>query len=140
LPGLVGFALLLSEILGEMKLRRYLSLVVPLVFVGFVTAYHLPDSSFYKSQYVLVKTYQEKSVEGQKLVYLGYRPDSAQFYLQGATITLPLEMLNEQANSHDFFVVRSNDVSKIPTEVLSKLESVKTYGRFMMFQGKGINP
>ncbi|MFA6051001.1 MAG: GtrA family protein [Methylobacter sp.] len=142
LPGLPGFALLLSDWLKPSKYRAAFALCVPLSFLGLVIAYQFPNIDFFRSQKQLVAAYQQASHPDERLVYFMERPYSAQFYLQGkalqlAGVTALQDSLTD--SNHDFYVLEKDAVSSLPEAVKLRLEPVKSYGTFSLFHASGVD-
>jgi 4-amino-4-deoxy-L-arabinose transferase-like glycosyltransferase/putative flippase GtrA len=142
LPGLPGFALLLSDWLNRSRYRATLTLCVPLSFLGLVIAYQFPNVDFFRSQKQLVATYQQASHPDERLIYFIERPYSAQFYLQGKALQLTgiVALQDSLTNSsHDFYVLKKDLASSLPEAVKSRLELVKSHGTFALFHADGVD-
>ncbi|MDD5412514.1 MAG: phospholipid carrier-dependent glycosyltransferase [Methylobacter sp.] len=141
LPGLAGFALLLSDLLKPSKYRWAFALCVPLSFLGLVIAYQFPNMDFFRSQKALVAAYQQASRPDERLIYFKERPYSAQFYLQGKALLLTeIAALQDSLTdpSHDFYVLKKDLVSSLPEAVKLRLEPVKSYRGFELFHDSGV--
>lgn len=140
LPGLPGFALLLSDWQKKFKYRSAFALCVPLSFLALVVAYQFPNLAFYRSQKPLVTAYQQVSQPDERLVYFMDRPYSAQFYLQGKALQvagIPALQARLAASSHDFYIFKNDVWSSLPEAVKLRLEWVKNYGKFALFHADG---
>jgi len=139
LPGLPGFALLLSDWLDRSKYRTAFALCVPLSFLGLVIAYQFPDTDFFRSQKRLVTAYQQASHPDERLIYFLERPYSAQFYLQGKALQLSEIVALQDSltdSSHDFYVIKKDLAGSLPEAVKLRLELVKSYRAFGLFHAK----
>jgi len=142
LPGLPGFALLLSGWLKPFKFRIVVALCVPVFFLGLVIAYHSPNVDFFKSQKSLVEAYQQASCSGEHLIYFSDRPYSAEFYLQGkAPFIAEISTLQDNVNksNHDFYAIRNDWITRLPEDVKMRFILVKRFKKFSLFQTGGIN-
>ncbi|HEY8034189.1 MAG TPA: phospholipid carrier-dependent glycosyltransferase [Methylobacter sp.] len=142
LPGLPGFALLLSDWLKRPKYRPIFALCVPLSFLGLVVAYQCPNVDFFRSQKHLVTTYQQLSHPDERLIYFMERPYSAQFYLHGKALEVGdiAALQNSITNSsHDFYVVKQEVLSSLPEAVKLRLELVKNYKRVSLFHAGDVD-
>jgi putative flippase GtrA len=140
LPGLPGFALLLSDWQNQPKYRPVFALCVPLSFFGLVIAYQFPNVDFFRSQKPIVAAYQQDSQPNERLIYFMDRPYSAQFYLQGKALQMSgLVALQESFAypNHDFYVFKNDTLGSLPEAVRLRLELVKSYGRFALFHANG---
>lgn len=141
LPGLPGFALLLSDWLKPSKYRAAFALCVPLSFLGLVIAYQFPNVDFFRSQEPLVAAYQQISHPDERLIYFMDRPYSSQFYLQGKALQLAgIAELQDSLtdSSHNFYVFKEELVSSLPESVKLRLEPVKSYRGFELFHANGV--
>ncbi len=140
LPGLPGLALLIGEWFKPSHRRLSLTaLLVPAGFTAMVIVYQSPQSDFYKSQQRLVEAYRQHALPGEQLIYLKGRPDSAQFYLRGQSIQLKtLEALQDhlETTTHHFYVLKRADLNLLPDPVRSRLEPLKEYGKFILYQAR----
>lgn len=142
LPGLPGFALLLSDWLKPSKYRAAFALCVPLSFLGLVITYQLPSMDFFRSQKQLVAAYQQTSHSDERLIYFMERPFSAQFYLHGKALQVTdISALQDSLadSSHDFYVLKKELVSSLPEAVRLRLEPVRSYRAFELFHARGID-
>jgi 4-amino-4-deoxy-L-arabinose transferase-like glycosyltransferase len=142
LPGLPGFALLLSDWLNQSRYRAAFALCVPLSFLGLVIAYHSPNADFFRSQKQLVVAYQQASHPNERLIYFIERPYSAQFYLQGKALQLTgIAALQDSLtdSSHDFYVLKKDLLSSLPEAVESRFEPVKSHGTFALFHARSVD-
>jgi putative flippase GtrA len=140
LPGLPGFALLLSDWLKRPKHQTIFALCVPLSFLGLVIAYQFSDFYFFRTQKPLVTAYQQTSRPDERLHYFMDRPYSAQFYLYGKASKLTdIDALQDRlaSSNHDFYVFNNEALSQLPEAVKLRLEPVKSYGRFSLFHADG---
>ena len=135
LPGLPGFALLLSDWLNRPKYQTVIALCVPLTFLGLVIAYQFPEADFFRTQKRLVTAYQQSSQPDERLNYFMERPYSAQFYLHGKATQLDsiAALQDSLKTSHDFYVFKNDKLSSLPEAVKLRLELVKNYGVFALF-------
>lgn len=136
LPGLPGFALLLSEWLESHKYRTVTALLAPVGFMILVIVYQFPEMDFYKSQKVLVKTYLQQARKNERLIYIDSRPDSAQFYLQGKALKLSKDLAFQDGVGENFYVIRKNELETLPEKIKSQLEMKMRYSQFTLFHGK----
>jgi 4-amino-4-deoxy-L-arabinose transferase-like glycosyltransferase len=142
LPALAGLALLTAPHLTRGKRWRVLlGLAVPLGFWGLIISYQFLDADFYNTQKRLVESYTRLAKPGEQLVYLKEKVDySAQFYLQGK-IKEVLDIRELQAQlaegNHDFYVLRKVMVNDLPETLKLRLQPVKTYGKYILFQAIG---
>jgi 4-amino-4-deoxy-L-arabinose transferase-like glycosyltransferase len=141
LPGIPGFALLLSDWQNPFKYRAALTLCVPLIFLGVVFAYHSPNADFFSSQKLLVQAYQQASHPDERLIYIIDRPYSAQFYLQGKVPEIP-ELSALQAyltkSNHDFYAIRNDRLVILPEDVKLRFNLIKRFKTFSLFHARDI--
>jgi len=140
LPGLPGFALLLSDWLNQSRYRAAFALCVPLSFLGLVLVYQFPGMDFFRSQKPLVSAYQRVSHPNERLLYFLDRPYSAQFYLHGKAVQLTgieaLQASLTDSNRH-FYVFKKDLFSHLPNAVKLHFALVKSYGSFTLFHATG---
>jgi hypothetical protein len=139
LPGLPGFALLLSDWLDQAKNRVALALCVALGFMSLVIAYHVPGADFYKSQKPLVDSYLQHAGIDERLIYLDERPDSAQFYLHGKALKSSISATFQDGTNHDFYVLKKKILDSLSGTIKAQLEPVASYGRFSLLHAVAVN-
>jgi hypothetical protein len=145
LPGLPAFALLLAVLWRPVDdearaLRRPVrfaiaaGIVLACVFVWAILAMR-PRFENEFSQLALVHAYEaQRDHSGERLIYFGPAPSSAEFYTQGKAITVrdTATLLPYLADSDaDFIAMRGQALAALPIEVRSRLSPV---GRFAEYQ------
>ena len=148
LPGMPAFALLLGEFwqprVGEPRaLRMAVRLMLAcgigllLVFVGvLVTERQRFDVEL--SHRALVRMYEStRTNDGDRLVYVGQRPISAEFYARGKAVKV--ENVNALApyrasSNADFFAVREGDLREWSAVDRAGLVELGTYGQYRLLR------
>jgi 4-amino-4-deoxy-L-arabinose transferase-like glycosyltransferase len=142
LPGIPGFALLLADWQSQFKYRSALTLCVPVLFLGLVSAYHVPSVDFFSSQKSLVQAYQQASHSGERLIYIIDGQYSAQFYQQGKVSEIndisALQAYLTKSN-HDFYAIRNDRIVILPEDVKMRFELIKRFKTFSLFHAEDIN-
>jgi 4-amino-4-deoxy-L-arabinose transferase-like glycosyltransferase len=156
LPGLPAFALILSEMLNNYKnpsgYRRLawqciaIAIITPTVFcLGLL---FLPSAIVEKkTQKGIVSHYLDlRPALTSKLIYIGSRPYSAEFYSQGkAQLATTPENIRSYLidNQQDIFVIRKNSLGNLPEDVKANLSRIGEYGEYQMLiskNGSGVIP
>ena len=148
LPGMPAFALLLCEFWRPAggtgsALRPAVKLMVAcgvgllLVFVGVLaTQQERFDEDL--SHRALVRTYEAaRSGAGDRLVYVGQRPISAQFYARGKAVKVEdAAALTPFLSSPglDFFAVRESDLRKWPEPARAGLVELGSFGGYRLLR------
>ncbi|MBE9174377.1 glycosyltransferase family 39 protein [Synechocystis salina LEGE 06155] len=145
LPGLPAFALLLAEFLfifwQDQPINKYViapGLLIPLVFL-----FALPivvNVASQNSQKYIVSRYQQSCAEwGQgsncQLFYVFNRPYSAEFYSSGQAKQVEMHDIAPliDKSSHNYFVIRTDDINAFPPEIASQLNRVDQYSAYTLF-------
>jgi 4-amino-4-deoxy-L-arabinose transferase-like glycosyltransferase len=148
LPGLPAFALLVGDVWrpadGDTRALRPAvgtvlasSVLVALVFTAAIlTQRHRFETMF--SSAALVRTWEAaRASTGERLVYLGQRPASAEFYTRGKAVRVPdvaalAPYLDDAAA--DFIVVRAKDFEALPEAVRVRLEPLGEFGEYRLLR------
>lgn len=146
LPGLPAFALLVGDLWrpadGDARalrpaVRTVLAaslLVLFAITTGIATQRHRFETAL--SHKALVRTWEAtRASAGDRLVYVGQRPVSAEFYARGKTVKVPdvaalAPYLDDAAA--DFIVVRANDLKALPDAVRVRLAPVGEFGEYQL--------
>lgn len=148
LPGLPAFALLQGELwrpaAGDPRALRpavrvvvALALMLPLAVVaGIVTQRHRFEYEL--SHKALVELYAaQRGSPAERLVYVGQRPVSAEFYARGKAVKLDdaaaLAPYLADANA-DFFVFRAKDLPALPAATRARLAPLGEFGEYRLFR------
>jgi len=148
LPGMPAFALLLSEFwrpgAGDARsLRPAVRLMLAggigllLAFAGVVvTQRHRFEAEF--SHRALVRMYETtRASDGDRLVYIGQRPISAEFYAGGKAVKVEnvsaLAVYRASPNA-DFFAVREGDLQGWSEADRAGLVELATYGQYRLLR------
>jgi len=148
LPGLPAFALLLAEfwrpkttdpraVRFAVRLMLVCGIALLLVFLGVLASQGQRfDVEF--SHRALVRTYEAtRASEGDRLVYVGQRPISAEFYAGGKAVKVDdAKALAEYRASPeaDFFAVRERDLRKWSDADRAGLVEIGKYGEYRLFR------
>ena len=148
LPGLPAFALLVGVFgpaaRGETRTidraeKRALAacIIMMVVFVGVLVAGHGKiDREF--AQRMLVRSYEAQRTDpGQRLVYLGDEPVSAEFYSNGKAhrVSDAAALAPYLADAPaDFFAMRDDDLSRLPPADRARLSPLAEYGKFRLLR------
>jgi 4-amino-4-deoxy-L-arabinose transferase-like glycosyltransferase len=145
-PGVPGLALLLAEFWQDRRsdkatrLRAGACLIVPLSFLAVVT-FVFPKQAPMRTEKFLVERYQQLDPQRTShLIYIGERPFSAQFYMQGRALRIdgPEQLPQALATSkRDFFAVPVGSFKKLPDAVRVQLDPIGTYGRYELVRARG---
>ena len=150
LPGLPAFALLVGELwrpaaAGAATLRPAVRavlvacLVLPLAFAaGIVALNHRFETEL--SHRALVRTVAaHRSSAGERLIYVGQRPVSAEFYARGKLLKLAdvgaLAPYLDDATA-DFIVLRARDLAELPDATRARLVPLGEFGEYQLFREK----
>jgi 4-amino-4-deoxy-L-arabinose transferase-like glycosyltransferase len=148
LPGLPAFALLVGDVWrpadGDARALRpavgtvlAASVLVLLVFTAAIlTQRHRFDTTF--SGKALVRTWEAtRASAGERLVYLGQRPASAEFYTRGKAVRVPdvaaLAPYLDDATA-DFIVVRAKDFDALSEAVRVRLAPLGEFGEYRLLR------
>jgi len=145
LPGVPAFALLLAELTGTAGdaahllknhwLNRSLPLVTPVVF-ALSLVFLPPRIVMKKSQKGIVAGYRAaRQTPASNLVYLGSKPNSAEFYSHGtAQVARDAQMLESSLNDRqrNFFAIKTNDLARIPEGITAHLMKIGDYGEYQL--------
>jgi hypothetical protein len=146
LPGLPAFALLLAELLiaykGSPSCRKHdwlgisMALVTPIVFsIGVL--FLPPNLVAKKTQKAIVSHYLDaRPAPTSRLIYMGSRPYSAEFYSLGAAqiAATPEEIRNYLCNNQkNFFIARKSTLVNLPQDIKAGLAQVGVYGEWQLF-------
>ncbi len=144
-PGIPGLALLLAEIWHDRRsdritrLRAGACLIIPLLFIGAVV-FVFPKQAPMRTEKFLVERYQQLDPEqASRLIYVGERPFSAQFYTQGRALRIDSpEHLTQalESGGQDFFALPTGSFKTLPQAVRVRLDRIGTYGRFELLRAK----
>lgn len=144
-PGIPGLALLLAEVWQNrssdkvMRWRAGACLIIPLLFIGAVI-FVFPKQAPMRTEKFLVERYQQLDpAQASRLVYVGERPFSAQFYSQGRArrIDGPEQLPQALASGgRDFFALPTGSFKTLPQAVRVRLDRIGTYGRFELLRAR----
>ena len=145
LPGVPAFALLLAELINtagdaahpqkNQWLSRFLPLVTPVVFA--LVLVFLPQRIILKkSQKDIVAGYRAaRQTPAGKLIYLGSRPCSADFYSHGtAQLAEDTQMLEPFLNDRqpNFLAIKTNDLARMPESIAAHFMKIGDYGEYQL--------
>jgi 4-amino-4-deoxy-L-arabinose transferase-like glycosyltransferase len=148
LPGLPAFALLVGELGGPAPdepgtlrpaVRALVAAgsVLPLLFVAGIATQRARLESEH-SQLALVRTWQSlRTGPGQRLVYAGAPPPSADFYSRGAVahvadVAALAPILEDPAA--DFIALREGDLTRLPAATRFRLEPLGEFGDYRLLR------
>jgi 4-amino-4-deoxy-L-arabinose transferase-like glycosyltransferase len=148
LPGLPAFALLLGElwrpVAGDPRRLRpavrlviAAALVLPVVMVAaIVTQRHRFE--YVLSHKALVELYDtRRGSPAERLIYLGQRPVSAEFYARGKLVKIPdtaaLAPYLDDAIP-DFLVFRARDLDALPAATRARLGPLGDFGEYRLLR------
>ncbi len=149
LTGLPAFALILAELMNSQKnsstyqkhawLSMSLPLVTPIVFS--VGLFFIPSSIVAnKTQKAIVSNYLEvRPSPASKLVYIGNRPYSAEFYSHGtAQIAATPEAVTRYLSDkqENVFVINKKDLERLSGNVKADLSKLADHGMFELLVNK----
>jgi hypothetical protein len=90
------------------------------------------------SNRALVRAYESQRTDGsQRLIYVGKKPDSADFYTRGqAVLVRDTEALKPHLadGPADFFAMRKRDLAALPPDAGERLVKVGKFGAFQLMQ------
>ncbi len=148
LPGLPAFALLLGELwrpgTGDSRTLRpavrlmiVAALVMPVAMVAaIVTQRHRFEYDL--SHQALVEIYDtRRGSPAERLIYVGQRPVSAEFYARGRTLKVPdLAALAPYLDDAipDFVVFRAKDLDALPAATRTRLAPLGEFGEYRLFR------
>jgi 4-amino-4-deoxy-L-arabinose transferase-like glycosyltransferase len=148
LPGLPAFALLLAvlwrpvddevrALRPPVRLAIAAGIVLSCVFVWAILAMR-PRFENEFSQKALVYAYEaQRDHPGERLIYFGPAPSSAEFYTQGKVIMVrdTAALLPYLADSDaDFIAMRGQTLASLPVEVRSRLSPVGRFGEYQLLR------
>jgi 4-amino-4-deoxy-L-arabinose transferase-like glycosyltransferase len=148
LPGIPAFALLVAALWRtpdadsrafRVPARHVLAaaLILSVVFVGAIVAMR-PQFETQLSNRALVRAYESQRTDGsQRLIYVGKKPDSADFYTRGqAVLVRDTEALKPHLadGPADFFAMRKRDLAALPPDAGERLVKVGKFGAFQLMQ------
>ncbi len=148
LPGLPAFALLVGELGGPAHDERgtlrpgvralvVAGSVLPVLFIAGLATQRMRLESAH-SQLALVRTWESlRAGSGQRLVYAGAPPPSADFYSRGAAahvadVTALVPILEDPAA--DFIALRAGDLARLPAATRYRLESLGEFGDYRLLR------
>ena len=148
LPGLPAFALLVGDLWrpadGDKRALRsparaviVAGLAIPILFVaGILFAHNRFDKEL--SHKALVHAWTSMRANGgERLVYLGRPPPSAEFYSRGKAVTMrdieALVALVDQPAT-DFVALRADDFARLPEATLSRLLPLGEFGDYRLLR------
>jgi 4-amino-4-deoxy-L-arabinose transferase-like glycosyltransferase len=148
LPGLPAFALLVGELwrpaAADTRALRpavrtvlVLALLVPVVMLAaIVTQRH--RFAYDLSHKALVAVYEaRRDSPAERLVYVGQRPVSAEFYTRGRLVKVDdaAALAPFLGDGHaDFFVFRARDVAALPAALRARLAPLGEFGEYRLFR------
>jgi 4-amino-4-deoxy-L-arabinose transferase-like glycosyltransferase len=148
LPGIPAFALLVAALwrtpdadLRQLRVpaRHVISAagILSVGFVGVIVAMR-PQFETQFSNRALVRAYESQRTDaGQRLIYVGKKPDSADFYTRGKAVlvhdTVALQPLFTDGPA-DFFAMRKRDLAALPPAARERLVQVGKFGPFHLMQ------
>jgi len=146
LPGLPAFALLVGDVWrprdddtralrSPVRVLLVVGLALPVLFVAGILLVH---DKFERelSHKALVQTWTGKRANnGERLVYVGRPPPSAEFYSRGKAMTVPdaatlAPLLDDPAA--DFIAIRAGDLARLPDATRSLLVPLGEFGDFRL--------
>ena len=146
LPGLPAFVLLVGDLWrpvdddkrmlrAPMRALLVAGLALPVLLVGGIIA---ERDRFEKtlSHRALVQTWMaQRANSGERLVYLGRPPPSAEFYSRGKAMRVPdfatlAPLLDEPAA--DFIALRADDLARLSDATRSRLEPLGEFGNYRL--------
>lgn len=148
LPGLPAFALLVAtrwhpadcDAKGWRSPIRSgvaMGLLVPLVSLCGILALN-PYLERERSHKALIRSFEElRAHAGERLIYLGEAPTSAEFYSRGKALLVrdSDELLPYLEDSHaDFIAVPSRGLDTLPAAVRIHMVPLNSYGQFQLFR------
>lgn len=146
LPGLPAFALLVGDLwrpeVGDNRTLRtpiravlVAGLALPVLFIGGIIAEHDRfDNAL--SHKALVETWTaQRANKGERLVYVGRPPPSADFYSRGKAMRVPdlatlAPLLDDPAA--DFIALRAEDLARLPDAALRGLVPLGEFGKYRL--------
>ena len=148
LPGLPAFALLVGELGGPAPDERgtlrptvralvAAGSVLPVLFVAGIATQRARLESDH-SQLALVRTWQSLRADtGQRLIYAGAPPPSADFYSRGTAahvvdVAALVPILEDPAA--DFIAVRVGDLARLPAGTRFRLEPLGEFGDYRLLR------
>jgi 4-amino-4-deoxy-L-arabinose transferase-like glycosyltransferase len=146
LPGLPAFALLVGDLWrpddrdnktlrAPIRALLVAGLAIPVLFVGGI-AVERDRFDQVLSHKALVRAWAaERANSGERLVYLGRPPPSAEFYSRGKAMRVPdaatlASLLDEPAA--DFIALRADDLARLPDATRSRLVSLGVFGNYRL--------
>lgn len=150
LPGLPALALLIGETwrpaaAGDKALRPAVRtmlvacVTLPLVFLASIVALgHRFETE--RSHKALVRMVEAQRGNGsERLIYVGQRPDSAEFYTRGKLVKLAdvaaLAPYLDDATA-DFIVLRARELADLPEATRARLLPLEKFGEYQLFREK----
>jgi 4-amino-4-deoxy-L-arabinose transferase-like glycosyltransferase len=146
LPGLPPLALLVSDLWrpderdvrtlrAPIRVLLVAGLTLPILFVGgIVVERDRFDQAL--SHKTIVQTWAaQRANGGERLVYVGRPPPSAEFYSRGKAMQVPdpatlASLLDEPAA--DFIALRADDLARLPDATRSRLVSLGVFGNYRL--------
>ena len=150
LPGLPAFALLIGEVwrpkaMGSGVLRPTLRTVIgggaiALVAILGLLAFMHQQLETQRSHKALVATYEARREDAsERLIYVGQRPMSAEFYTRGQMISVAdVAALEPYVADQpaDFIVLRNDELAALPAATRSALSLVGQFGESRLYREK----
>jgi hypothetical protein len=111
--------------------------ILSVAFVGVIVAMR-PQFETQLSNRAMVQAYESKRTDAsQRLIYVGKKPDSADFYTRGKAVlvhdTLALKPHFADGPA-DFFAMRKRDLAALPPDAGERLVQVGEFGPFQLMQ------
>ena len=148
LPGLPAFALLLGELWrppagapGALRpaVRVVIAgaLLLPVVIVAVSVTQHRRFDDELSHEELVELYHARRGSPAERLVYVGQRPPSAEFYARGKALKVPdaaaLAPYLDDANA-DFFVLRAKDLDALPAATRARLAPLGEFGEYRLFR------
>lgn len=146
LPGMPAMALLLAELWQNNRSPKKsiaglaaIGLAVPVLCL-IAVIFYLPSHGAWKSEKYLIDQYHRLNSSGDsRLIYVGKRPFSAEFYSSGKALNISdsEEMIQSlEKGNEDFFVLRTRTAETLPKAVHMQLEPMGTFGRSVLLKAR----
>jgi 4-amino-4-deoxy-L-arabinose transferase-like glycosyltransferase len=148
LPGLPAFALLLGELwrpaAGNPSMLRPAvrvvvagALLLPVVMVAAAVTQHRRFDDELSHEELVELYHARRGNSAERLVYVGQRPPSAEFYARGKALKVPdaaaLAPYLADANA-DFFVFRAKDLDALPAATRARLAPLGEFGDYRLLR------
>jgi len=147
LPAMVPLAIITAELLlillqtesvkKYLKIFVTLGIVMPLIMMTAIAAQNEGYIKTKSQKDIIARYDQLKTDQQSQLIYLLKRPFSAQFYSKGQAIEIKswqqiLPYLEDEKS--DYYVIKNNQLQKLPNDVLFKLRLIGEYHGYSLLQ------